>query len=73
MLKVIVQDNQDNIDYLRGNVIFFYITSNIDFSMELFLVKYLVKYAGVALNCDSIKANMLESLPQEGSVWDASS
>lgn len=41
--------------------------------MELFLVKYLVKYAGVALNCDSIKANMLESLPQEGSVWDASS
>lgn len=24
MLKVIVQDNQDYIDYLRGNVIFLY-------------------------------------------------
>lgn len=47
-----------------GNIIIHF-TSNVDdFSMKQFLV-HLVKYMGAALNCNSIKTNLLEVPPQQ--------
>lgn len=76
MINVIMQNNNDNVDYHTGNIIFHF-TSNVDdFSMKLFLVQHLAKYMGAGLNCNSIKTNLLEAPPQQDvgrmflHVWD---